>query len=251
MNEVINIEKLCLKYKDKVILEDASIKLYRGDVCIIEGSNGAGKSTFLKSLLGIERSYREESGEIKINGSKNILSMNSDELQKLRRDVCYLEQKDYFENFLGYTVFEILKDSYSVYKGSKLNNEDIEFIKTTFYKYNKNLSFDLKTKVRKLSGGQGRLLSIISTICLRKDSSVFIVDEPLNNLDLDNVVKISNLLNEIVRTNEQAVFLIVSHCRIFPFINKTIAIENKKLLNKGNNFICHSCFGQHDEDGFY
>lgn len=251
MDEIIRINNLNLKYKDKEILNNTSINFYKGDVCLIEGPNGTGKSTFLKSLLGIDRSIRDESGEIFINDSNNIVTMNNGELQKVRQQVCYLEQKDYYENFLGFTVFEILKDSYSVYKGSKLNNADVEFIKDTFYKFNKDLSFDLKTKVKKLSGGQSRLLSIISSICLRKDSNVFIIDEPLNNLDINNVVKISNLLNEIVRANKDAVFLIVSHCKIFPFINKTISIENKKLINKGNNFICHSCFGEYDEDGFY
>lgn len=115
----------------------------------------------------------------------------------------------------------------------------------------KDLSFWLKTKVNKLSGGQQRMLSIISFICLRMKSKVFIIDEPLNNLDINNVADISNLLNSLVREKNDSVFIIVSHCKIFPFITNVVQLKDEKLVKVDGKIECHSCFGEYDENGYY
>ena len=83
------------------------------------------------------------------------------------------------------------------------------------------------------------------------DSKVYIIDEPLNNLDMNNVVKISNALNKLVRSKKDSIVIMVTHCKIFPFVTKVINIENCKFVENSNSIECHSCFGNHDKDGFY
>ena len=95
------------------------------------------------------------------------------------------------------------------------------------------------------------MLSIISTIYLRSASHIFIIDEPLNNLDMNSIIKISNLLNFLVREKKGSLFIIVSHCKIFPFITNVVKIENHNLIEQPNNLKCYACFGEHDENGFY
>lgn len=251
MNDIIKISNLSIEYKDKKILQDASFSFSTGHVYLLVGTNGTGKSTFLKSLLGIERSSRKETGFISIEHSKNVLEMSDNDLQTLRSGVAYLEQKDFYESFYGVTVFDVLKDSYSAFLNKRLSKDDCEYIFSIFEKYSKNLSFGLKTKVNKLSGGQQRMLSIIASICLRNQSKVFIIDEPLNNLDINNVVDISNLLNSLAREKNDSVFLVVSHCKIFPFITDVVQLKDEKLAGINEKIECYSCFGQHDEKGYY
>ena len=134
----------------------------------------------------------------------------------------------------------------------KLTQEEIEYIEKTFNKFvPADSTLTLKKKVNKLSGGQQRLLSIISDICIRNSSNVFLIDEPLNNLDIENVINISNALNRIVKEKPDAVFLMVSHCKIFPFITSIATIEDGSIIIKDEQLICNSCFGEANEDGYY
>lgn len=95
------------------------------------------------------------------------------------------------------------------------------------------------------------MVSIIAALCLRKESNVFIIDEPLNNLDISSIVHISNLLNRIRIENPNALFLIISHCNIFPFINKIARFENGGVFVSDEKPVCHACFGVPDKNGCY
>lgn len=251
MQEAIRIENLSSCYKDKKILENCSFSFYEGEVYLLEGHNGCGKSSFIKSLIGLDRKSKIEKGLISILGSKNVLEMGDGEILSLRSKIAYLEQKDFYEAFKGISVFDVLADSFSSYSGHKLTKKDADLIKNFFNRHSNYITFNLKTKVDKLSGGQQRMLSIIATICLRSSSRVFLIDEPLNNLDIDSVAKISNLLNELVKDKNDSVFIIVSHCKIFPFITKTVRFENFRLIEDDGPALCYACFGTPDENGYY
>ena len=51
--------------------------------------------------------------------------------------------------------------------------------------------------------------------------------------------------------NPEALFIIVSHCKIFPFIKKIATINNGKVEISENRIICNACFGVPNEKGFY
>ena len=252
MNKLI-IKDLTIKYSETILLDNCSCEISSGEVVLIEGKNGTGKTTLIKTILGIDRNMREIKGMISFSIiNKNITEMNDSELLNLRSQIAYLEQKDNYDNNPFETVFDVLADSYKdYYKKNKLTLEDKQLIEKIFIKYKPiDSNFNFKTKVSKLSGGQQRLLSIISSICIRKESKLFIIDEPLNNLDVNTVVKVSNILNSIMKENKEAMFIIVSHCKIFPFITKVLEIKDNKLLSSSKN-ICHTCYGEPDEEGYY
>lgn len=251
MNQLV-IKNLTVQYADNIVFEDCMCEIFSNDVVLIDGKNGVGKSTLIKTILGIDKNQRLTKGSITFSLlEKNILEMNISEILEFRAQTAYLEQFDYYDNPFE-SVFDVLKDSYMNYKRkTKLTIEDKSIIREIFYKYiPADSKISLKTKVSKLSGGQQRLLSIIANICIRADSKLFIIDEPLNNLDIQTVVKVSNLLNNIIKNNNDAIFIIVSHCKIFPFINKVLEIKNNQLV-LANKTICHSCYGEPDKDGYY
>ncbi|HGA1298434.1 TPA: ATP-binding cassette domain-containing protein, partial [Streptococcus suis] len=71
--EVI-IQNLRKSYKDKEVLKDVSFKIEEGTICGLLGVNGAGKSTIMKILFGLERA---DSGEVIFNGKhKDIVEEN-------------------------------------------------------------------------------------------------------------------------------------------------------------------------------
>lgn len=249
MEPLIKLIDYSIKYKDIDILKDINFSFESGKVYLIDGNNGVGKSTFLKSLLGFERELKKQNGTIIIDGSKNVLQMNDNEIQLLRSKIAYLEQKDDYS--FNVTVRDVLVDSYKAFINRKMNKEDFKYVETIFNRFSNNLNFKLTQKVNKLSGGQQRMLSIIASICIRENSKIFIIDEPLNNLDMKNVAKISNILNQIVKNKKDAVFIVVSHCKIFPFITNVIKIENNKMILSKDTVECYACFGKYDENGYY
>lgn len=249
MKELIKLSNYSIKYKNKEILKNINFGFLAGHVYLIDGNNGVGKSTFIKSLLGFERNQKSQDGIISFCNGKNVLEMTDNELQELRSRTAYLEQKDEYD--FNVSVIEILKDSYKTFINRELEKKDVDYIVQIFNEFASEINFDLKRKVNKLSGGQQRMLSIIASICLRKDASVFLLDEPLNNLDINNVVKISNILNKIVQNKKDAVFIMVTHCKIFPFITDVLRIEECKLKHIDGNIECYACFGKHDENGYY
>ena len=111
--------------------------------------------------------------------------------------------------------------------------------------------FDAKSKPAKFSGGEQRLLSVLSVIATRPNAELLIIDEPLNNLDFINARNISNLINRVIRDNPRMAVLMISHCRIFPFITREIKLTPRGVEEVPGPYTCHSCFGEHDNEGFY
>lgn len=178
--------------------------------------------------------------------------MGEQELQKQRRGIAYLQQQDDFDSLDGYTVADVLYDSFEARNGRAPSKNDKIVIGEIFARYiPKDAKITLKSRIQKLSGGQKRLVAIISDICLFEDLNFYFIDEPLNNLDMKTVRQISNLLNQIHRENPEAIIVMVSHCRIFPFINRVLKIENGKLIEDTSSPVCNTCFGLPDENGFY
>ena len=133
----INIKNLSLKIGENLLFNNISFQFTSGDVVLIEGKNGTGKSTLLKTMLGLQRKDKEITGSINFSFSeKNILKMSDFELLDIRSMVAYLEQKDQYDLNGFLTVFDVLSDSYkSFYRKSKLCKKDIEKINEIFKKY--------------------------------------------------------------------------------------------------------------------
>ena len=111
--------------------------------------------------------------------------------------------------------------------------------------------FDAKSKPAKFSGGEQRLLSVLSVLATRSKAELMLIDEPLNNLDFFNARNISNLINKVIRDNPQMALLMISHCRIFPFITREIKLTPDGVSEVSEHYECPSCFGEHDINVFY
>lgn len=111
--------------------------------------------------------------------------------------------------------------------------------------------FEAKSHPSKFSGREQRLLSVLSVLATRADASLFIIDVPLNNLDYINARNISNIINRVINRNTTVAILMVSHCRIFPFITREIRLTQDGALKLDKPYISHSCFGEPDTNGYY
>src|SRR6201993_1237277 len=78
---VIEVTDLVRKFGDRVVINDISINIQRGETLVIMGGSGCGKSTLLRHIIG---SMKPTSGSVKIFGQE-ITSMNEREIEAVRK----------------------------------------------------------------------------------------------------------------------------------------------------------------------
>lgn len=193
MLSAIQISK---KFKDRIILNETSCEFEKGKSYAIIGQSGAGKTTFLNILGGLEQ---PDSGKICISG-KEVSEKNID---KLRRDILgYI-----FQNF-GLIDNDSVKSNLSVgIKHKKIQESQKiklmhEVLEQLDLKY-----LDLERKVYTLSGGEQQRIALARIIL--KQPQIIFADEPTGSLDPDNASLI--LKHLLADFSKQAIILIATH----------------------------------------
>ena len=166
---MIIVKDLSVERLDKQIFENINISLTPGNITILKGKNGSGKTTLLKALLNIiEPSF----GSIYWKGK--LLKKN---LYDFYNHVTYIA--DTTSSLRKLTI----KDNINIWKKffvSKINDAQIETSLKTL-----KLDNYLNKKVGELSFGETKKLEFLRLIIENKN--VWILDEPLSNLDEDSI----------------------------------------------------------------
>lgn len=182
-----------------------------GKTYLIIGENGVGKSTFVKLLLGINKTF---SGDVSIN-NVNLL------------DKTFINKMSYYANDL------------SVFNGTISSNIIISNFDDKPYKDFNIKKWDFKIDERKvihndnISSGQKQKVLLLRA--LNKDADVYIFDEPLTNLDEESKLIFLRSVNTLKKSGK--IVLVISHEKPnynFDKVYKLIGNENE---NKKENII--------------
>jgi len=191
----IDCENLSVFVGKKLIVDSVSLNLQHGKILGILGESGAGKSTFIKGLLGM----RKLTGFCRIYG----LDINKRNARRIRPIYGYVPQ-DLAKLYLDFTVLENI-----FYFGNQYGLTEKE-IYSRAKRILRNLEIDDKTNeyVRNLSGGQKRRVSI--AIGLIHNPIFLILDEPTSGLD--PIIRESLWLT-LTRINEQfgTTLIVITH----------------------------------------
>ena len=199
MNKIIEFDKVYFGYTSEYILKNINFSANEGDFVSIIGSNGAGKSTILKLILG---ELNQNKGDIKIFGD-NIKNFNR------WHYIGYLEQNAYYKvlNFPA-TVYEtVMSNMFCDIGLFKFPNKNcrakvIESLKLLgMEKYSKQT-------ISKLSGGQIQRVFLARTLVA--NPKILILDEPTNGVDSETVDIIYNILNDLNK-NKNTSIIMVTH----------------------------------------
>ncbi len=215
-----------LKKEDKKIIDNISFIINPGDVIQLKGKNGTGKSTLIQTIM------LEKNRNLKINGeihykNRNILEYKKEkDVFSFRRNVSYIPQFDDYSGHYRMTVEDVIKDSITSYDGEKANlNEIKDLLRKLQIDSNEDFQFDFNSRPDQLSGGQKRILTFLANFIGRPGADIYIIDEPLNNLDVSNISKVTNLIKEMHLKHPNSSFLIITHNEQVDFINKTIELK--------------------------
>ncbi len=201
-NEVIKVDNLSKSFEEKTILNNANLLVRYGERVALLGSNGCGKSTFVKMILG---ESVPDNGTVKLGDSTKV---------------AYLPQEIAFKDE-NMTTLECFRDDVVIEEG-----KGREYL-AKFMFYGKRVY----TKVSGLSGGERIRLKLAKL--LFEDVNLLILDEPTNHLDLESIETIEEALEEFDGT-----IFFISHDRRFvdKVCSKILAIESGKLVAYDGDF---------------
>ncbi|NLT47749.1 MAG: ATP-binding cassette domain-containing protein [Clostridiales bacterium] len=253
MASILNVDGLSIAVRTHMVMQNVHFRLEPGEAILLSGANGIGKSMLLKAIMRLEENGKSIKGSIKYKGFGEILSLDGEDLQKYRSSVAYIQQKDEYSELGNVRVRDIISDSSQSFSGKPLNYSEVNDLIDEWIprKSDNSRVFDAKSKPIRFSGGEQRLLSVLSVIATRLAAELLIIDEPLNNLDFVNARNISNLVNRVMKQNPRMGLLMISHCRIFPFISREIELTQEGIKPVQDLYTCHSCFGHPDENGYF
>ena len=211
---MLEIKDLDVKVKneDKVILNKLSLNINKGEVHVIMGPNGTGKSTLSKVITGYYK-YEVTGGDILFEG-KSILDLTTDERARLG---IFLAMQDPI-SIEGLSNSEFLKTAISETTGEKVGL--FEFIKT-LEKEMKNLKLNESMLHRSLnqgfSGGEKKKNEVLQLKLLKP--KFIILDELDSGLDVDSLRIVCDNINSYLEENKDTSVLIITHYpRILDYI---------------------------------
>ena len=190
---IINVEHLYKIYGEKIIFDDASFGIQKGDKIGIVGINGTGKSTLLNIIGGIDEA---DGGNIIIDGAK-LEDMKEKQLSLYRRKhLGYI--------FQMYNLIPNLTVRENIEVGAYLSDKalDTDEILNTL-----GLSDHADKKPNQLSGGQQQRVSIVRALAMEPDILFF--DEPTSALDPEMVGEVLEVMKELAK--EGMTMLVVTH----------------------------------------
>lgn len=187
MENIIEIKNFKKSFGNKVVIKDLSFEVKKGEIFAFLGANGSGKTTTLRTLLGI---YQPDEGELTINGQKYSPEMSSilgylPEERGLYATSKVLETLVYFGELKG------------------LSKEDATQ-RGKDYLQRVGLSDKERLEIKKLSSGQQQKIQLGITI-LNKPQ-LLILDEPTKGLDPVNRELLLEILLELNKEGSTIIF---------------------------------------------
>ncbi len=200
--DVLTLEGVHKRYHDKMVFDNVSFSLQRGDKLAVVGVNGAGKTTLLKIMAGVEPAE----GQIKPGHNVILSYFGQHQAQELPGELTILDT-------VYHTAVDMTVTQVRSLLGAFLFTGD-----------------EVEKKVQILSGGEKSRVALAKMLV--RPANLMLLDEPTNHLDMSS----QEILQEAMAQYEGTI-IVVSHNRFFvnSFINKVLEIRNgKATIFEGN-----------------
>lgn len=159
MNNIIEIKELEKKYGNKEVLKGLNLTIGSGQIVGLLGPNGCGKTTLLKTIVGLIKDYK---GTVLIDGNAPNTYTKS--------IVSYLPEKTYLSNWMT------VKDAFSLFSDfyTNFNIEKARDMATS-------LQLEEKQKIATMSKGMQEKIQLI--LVMSREAKIYILDEPIGGVD--------------------------------------------------------------------
>ena len=184
---IIDFKHVSKSYGQKRVLDDVNLSVMRGEVLVILGGSGTGKSVSLRHMNGLEQ---PDDGEVWVDGVE-VSSLPEEELVQVRKKIGMLFQSGAL--FDSMTVFENIAFAlreHTTWPEEKISDRVGEVLGFV------NLGRDVERLLpSSLSGGMKKRVSLARTVALKPD--ILLYDEPTTGLDPITSHKINELIIDL------------------------------------------------------
>lgn len=217
MKKLLELKDLSAGYDKNIVLENVSFEVHSGDFIGIIGPNGGGKTTLIKTILGL---IKPASGEMNMFISKT--------------NIGYLPQVNQIDKRFPISVIDVVRSGkansalFSSFHKNTAEKEKAEALLAEM-----GISHIRNKAIGELSGGQ--MQRVFLCRALMNQPELLILDEPSTYVDNNFEGELYLKLKEL---NEQMAILLISHdVGTISFFVKTIACVNRTVHHHPSNII--------------
>jgi ATP-binding cassette, subfamily F, member 3 len=219
---MLTVSRLSKSFAGRVLLEDASLQVNRGDRIALIGPNGAGKTTLFLILLGLDE---PDKGEVALQRGINVGFLPQESAST--RDETVLQLATSF-------VYRQSPEDGGLDAEEASVSSDLHQIEAKAKRILKGLGFretDFPRQVKTMSGGWIMRAHLARLLVMEPE--LLLLDEPTNHLDLESLVWLQSYLR-----NYTGAILLISHDRSFlnALAEQIVDIDQRKLLCYRGNY---------------
>jgi zinc transport system ATP-binding protein len=217
MKKLLELKNLSAGYDNHIVLENVSMEVLSGDFIGVIGPNGGGKTTLIKTILGL---IKPVSGEMTLHISKT--------------NIGYLPQVNQIDKRFPISVLDVVRSGKSdTALFSSFRRNTIEKEKAESLLFEMGIAHIRNKAIGELSGGQ--MQRVFLCRALMNSPELLVLDEPSTYVDNNFEGELYLKLKEL---NEQMAIILISHdVGTISFFVKTIACVNKNLHYHPSNII--------------
>ncbi|HEV7951838.1 MAG TPA: ATP-binding cassette domain-containing protein [Candidatus Saccharimonadales bacterium] len=211
---LVTVDHFHMKFGDQTVIDDLSFTIKKGETFGLLGSNGSGKTTTIRALLGI---YQPTGGNLHLNGKEYAVNGGIKlgylpEERGLYKKESVMTVMTYFGQLKGMTRHDAEKWSIA-------------------YLERVGLADKAKTRLDKLSGGQQQKIQLGVTIM--NDPELLILDEPTKGFDPVNRRLLMNIIEEHQRAGATVIFVTHQMEEVERLCDRIILLKDGKASAYG------------------
>jgi zinc/manganese transport system ATP-binding protein len=226
---VLDVEGITVSFAGRTVLDDVSFSVRRGEFTGLIGSNGTGKTTLLRTILGLQR---PDAGSVRVYGAGGSRSQRA-------RGVGYVPQKVLLDPDVpirarDFVALGLDAERYGFSRRTRAQRERVEH-----FLHDVDAERFANERVGSLSGGEQQRVLIAHALV--SEPSLLLLDEPLANLDPRSVQEIVALLHRVASTHHVAVLLSAHEMNaLLPVMDRIVYVTGGRVASGSTDEVVRS-----------
>ncbi len=222
---ILRTEGLTKHYGGVHALENADFELREGEHVAVVGDNGAGKSTFVRQITGVER---PTAGKVFFNGEevdfKSPIEARDVGIETVFQNLALADELDIPSNlFLGREEIYFNLGPFSFLNERRMLARSVEALNATGVKIP-----DLRSKIRNMSGGQRQCVAISRAATFA--SKLIIMDEPTAALGVQETAQVENIIRTLKRRGIPLILVSHNLRQVFDLVDRIWVFRRGRIV---------------------
>lgn len=226
MNDIIlETRGLSKRYGGVHALEDANLILRKGEHLAVVGDNGAGKSTFVRQVTGVEQ---RSAGQIFFDGQEvhhsGPLEAREAGIETVFQTLALADELDVPSNlFLGRELYKFRCGPFSWLDRKAMRARTLQALETTAVKIP-----NVDNPIRNMSGGQRQCVSIARTAAFA--SKLVIMDEPTAALGVQETAQVENIIRGLKERDIPMILISHNLRQVFDLVDRIVVFRRGRIV---------------------